>query len=127
MKTTLDRPTRPHPLEPGTAPSFDLAALGRELLEEPAARKSGRSAVSLVAHPGLRMVLTALKAGRVVDEHRASGPTAVTCVQGRIVLDTEGGEEELAAGGTIAFPPDALHSVRAKEDSAFLIVLGAGE
>lgn len=127
MRTTLDRPIRPDPLEAGTAPAFDLQALAGELLEEPAARTSGRSAVSLVAHPGLRMVLTALKAGGVVDEHRARGPVAVTCVQGRIVLETEAGEEELPPGGTIAFPPDALHSVRAEEDSAFLIVLGAGE
>lgn len=127
MKTHLDRPTRPDPLEPGPAPAFDLPALARELLDEPAARKSGRSAVSLVAHPGLRIVLTALKADGVVDEHRAAGPVAVTCVEGRIVMATEAGDEKLAPGGTIAFPPDALHSVRAVEDSAFVIVLGARE
>lgn len=124
MKNRLDRPTRPDPLAEGTAPSFDLDALAAELLEEPAAGRSGRSAVTLVSHPGLTLVLTALKKDGVLAEHRARGPVAITCVRGRVRVGAETGAEELVPGCTIAFPADALHSVRAEEDSAFLIALG---
>lgn len=124
MKTTLNRPTRPDALEPGTSSSFDLEALAEELLAEPEARDSGRSAVTLVSHPGLTVLLTALKKGGSLAEHKAPGPTAITCVRGRVTFDTENGEEELPAGSTIAFPPKELHSVRAREDSAILIVIG---
>lgn len=125
MKTALDRPTRPDPLESGAAPAFDLTALAQELLDEPAAERSGRSAVTLVSHPGLTVLLTALRKGGTLDEHRARGPVAVTCVLGRVTFAAEGGEKQLPAGCTIAFPPEALHSVRAAEDSAILIVLGS--
>lgn len=125
MKTTLDRPTRPDPLDTGAAPTFDLSALAEELLAEPAAQRSGRSAVTLVSHPGLTVLLTALEEGGTLDEHRARGPVAITCVVGRVTFAAEGGEHELSAGCTIAFPPEALHSVRAAEDSAILIVLGS--
>ncbi|MFP3947713.1 MAG: cupin [Longimicrobiales bacterium] len=125
MKTELDRPTRPDPLEAGAAPAFDLAALADELLDEAAAGRSGRSAVTLVAHAGLTVLLTALRKGGTLDEHRARGPVAVTCVKGRVTFGLEGGEEDLPTGCTIAFPPDALHSVRAAEDSAILIILGS--
>ena len=125
MKTTLDRPTRPDPLDTGTAPTFDLTALARELLDEPAARRSGRSAVTLISHPGLTVLLTALSEGGTLDEHRARGPVAITCVSGRVTFAAEEGEQEVPAGCTIAFPPEVLHSVRATEDSAILIVLGS--
>lgn len=128
MKTELDRPTRPDPLAPGAAPSFDLGALASELLEESASSGSGRSAVTLISHPGLTLVLTALDAGSALAEHRAPGPVAIHCIRGRIVVGAgagdQGGGETLGPGCTIAFPPDALHSVHAEEDSAFLIALG---
>lgn len=124
MKTDLDRPTRPDPLDAGAAPSFDLTALADELLAEPAAERSGKSAVTLVSHPGLTVLLTALKKGGTLEEHRARGPVAVTCVMGRVTFTAQGGEQEITAGCTIAFPPEALHSVHAAEDSAILIILG---
>lgn len=127
VKTTLNRPTRPDPLEPGSSPSFDLRSLATELLAEPGVESSGRSAVTLVSHPGLTVLLTALKEGGSLAEHRAPGPTAITCVVGRVTFDTENGEEEVVAGSAIAFSPKELHSVRAKEDSAILIVIGPNE
>ena len=125
VKTTLDRPTRPDPLEAGTSPTFDLEALADELLAEPVAERSGRSAVNLVRHAGLTVVLTALAEGGILGEHRAPGPAAITCVRGQVTFTTDRGAQELARGSTITFPTGEPHSVRAREDSALLLVIGS--
>ena len=124
MKTKLDRPVKPERFETNQAQSFALKDLGRELLQEVAIQKSGRTAVTFVDIPQMKVVLTALRDGFTLPEHHVERPVTVSSIAGRLLFRVSGEETELTPGCAITLPPGAPHSAAAKEDSVFLVILG---
>lgn len=114
---------RPHP-QPMTGPylEFDLTRELEQLQAEPA-WKSGQNARTLVKYEDFRVVLTALKAGARMAEHRTEGRISIHTVVGHIHVRAEGRTFDLPAGGLLALDRGLPHDVEAREDSAFLLTI----
>jgi quercetin dioxygenase-like cupin family protein len=99
--------------------SEEVAALRRE----PAWQQNDRNAKTFVKEADLRMVLTVLKQGAVVTEHRAPGTAVVQALSGRIRLRIADRLVELPAGHVVILERDLPHDVEALEESAFAITI----
>jgi len=99
--------------------SDELASLKRE----PAWERGERVAKTLVKEQGLNAVLTAIRAGTALHEHRTEGPVTIHCIAGRIDLTVPDGTVELVAGDLVALDGGVRHSVHANEESAILVTL----
>ncbi len=126
MNQQPDRKPRPVDLASGEAHRFDLASLASSLLKTEAAQRSGRVAHTLVRNDAMTLVLTVMKAGAKLNEHKAEAPVAVSVLDGNVVFTTgtEHKEHELRAGTALVFPAAMPHAARAVEDSSFLVVIG---
>ena len=124
MNTSFERPYRPVDLNSSITHGFPLASMAEKLMQEAAFKTSGRSSLTL-AHGGeLTVVLAVLKAGHALAEHPAPAAAAVTCLDGNLTFATKTEEITLEKGEAVVFTGDVLHSVRANEDSVFLIAIG---
>jgi quercetin dioxygenase-like cupin family protein len=102
--------------------SFDLEREIKSLREENA-WQAGRNSKTLVKHPNLRMVLTVLKSGTRLHEHKAAGRISVQAVAGHIRMHVQDGVFDLPAGHLLALERALPHDVEALEDSAFLLTI----
>lgn len=101
-----------------------LTALARELLKAATSASSQRSAKTVYGghEHVLRQTVIALKAGAMLDEHDNPGEATVQVLLGRIVLTANALSWEGSPGDHLVVP-QARHSVRALEDSAFLLTV----
>jgi quercetin dioxygenase-like cupin family protein len=105
--------------------SFDLLHICEELREEPSYLGGDRNARTLVMDQSLRVVLTVLRSGGRLQEHKAAGAISVQTLAGRIVLHALGDTIELPAGHLMTLETGVVHAVEAVEDSAFLLTLAS--
>jgi quercetin dioxygenase-like cupin family protein len=103
--------------------AFDLTAEIDALRHESSWQQGDRNAKTFIKEADVRVVLTALKAGAVVKEHRVPGPATVQALSGRISLRLPGQTIELSTGQLLALEHDLPHDVEAIEESAFLITI----
>jgi hypothetical protein len=96
--------------------TFDLMAELAQLQQEESWRRGDRNAKTLVKESGLRVTMTALKAGAKLDQHETDGPLTIHALRGKLRLAVGGQPVELTPGHLLAL--DAL------EDSAFLLTIG---
>jgi len=112
----------PHELrEPVTA--LDLLDEAAALRREPTWQQSDRNAKTFVKAADLRLVLTTLKQGAIVKEHRAPGSAVVQTLSGRIRLGLPDQTVELPTGALVVLEPNLPHDVEALEESAFTITI----
>lgn len=112
----------PHELsEPVTA--LDLLDEAARLRREPTWQQSDRNAKTFVKATDLRLVLTTLKQGAIVKEHRAPGSAVVQTLSGRIRLGLADQSVERPAGALVVLEPNLPHDVEALEESAFSITI----
>ena len=111
----------PGPLE-NPILSFDLKAEIEGLRGE-GGWQAGRNSKTLVKHPDFRMVLTVLKSGARLHEHKAAGRISVQAVAGHIRMHVEDKVFDLPAGHLLALERALPHDVEALEDSAFLLTI----
>jgi quercetin dioxygenase-like cupin family protein len=64
-----------------------------------------------------------LPAGKILAEHKAPGEIAVQCLEGRLTFKTMGQTKDLQSGDLLYLSPEAAHSVKAIEDSSFLLTM----
>jgi quercetin dioxygenase-like cupin family protein len=102
--------------------SFDLNAEIKQLRGENA-WQGGRNSKTLVKHPDFRLVLTVLKSGARLHEHKAAGRVSVQTVAGHIRMHVESKVFDLPAGHLLALERAIAHDVEAVEDSAFLLTI----
>jgi quercetin dioxygenase-like cupin family protein len=102
---------------------FDLAGEGEALRRESTWQQGDRNAKTFLKEAGVRVVLTTLKAGAVVKEHRVPGPATVQALSGRISLRLPDQTVELSGGQLLALPGDLPHDVEAIDDSTFLVTI----
>jgi quercetin dioxygenase-like cupin family protein len=104
---------------------LDLSGKVAALRREPAWQQNDRNAKTFVKEADLRMVLTVLKQGAVVKEHRAPGTAVVQALSGRIRLRIADQDQmvELPAGHFVILERDLPHDVEALEESAFAITI----
>lgn len=115
--------------KPRTGPvlQFDLAQEIAAVRAEAAERNIAHSAVTLVKHSGLRVVLVVMNAGAVLQKHQTSASITLQGVEGRVRVGHGGAHSELAAGGLLAFDRNVEHEVEALEPSAFVLSLSHPE
>lgn len=110
----------------GPALRFDVAAEVEALRGEPAWDRFDRNARTLVKDGGLRVVLTILKSGAALAEHRVSARVMVQTIHGHLRLHLTAGDTvtvNLPAGQLAVLQPGITHRVEAVEESAFLLTV----
>jgi quercetin dioxygenase-like cupin family protein len=122
-ETRRPRPDRP---EAGPFVHNRLAEEAERLKTEPAWHDGDRNAITLTKRAGLRLVLTVLRQGAVLREHRA--PTAATLhvLSGRMVVRVGDRSLELGPGEIVTMEPGLAHAGEAHADTAFLLTLVEG-
>lgn len=103
--------------------ALDAASVAKRLREEKTYEEHGCSVLSLFHGPSLRVVLTAIAAGRRTGERRVASPSTVHVLNGEVRF--KGGEERhvLPAGGTLVLEGNVPYEAEALSDAAFLHTL----
>jgi quercetin dioxygenase-like cupin family protein len=114
---------RPHP--PAMASpflEFDLAAeVDRLYLES--TWHTGRNARTLVKYDDFRVVLTALRSGIRVSEHKTDGRISIHMLSGHLRLNAVGRAFDLRPGSLVALDQGEPHDLEALDDSTFLLTI----
>ena len=124
MNTSFERPYRPVDLNTSLAKAFPFMEMAEKLMEEAEFATSGRSSLTLARGDELTVVLIALKAKNVLEEHPAPAAATVIMLSGSIIFTTNADKITMEQGEGVTFTGDLLHGVYASEDSAFLVVIG---
>lgn len=106
-----------------TLPTFDLNEVIAQLRHEPAYEKSGRSARTLAKYSDFRIVLTVLKEGAHIQEHKTEGRITVQVLDGRLRMQLPERTVELAAQNVVLLGWAVKHDVEALVESAFLLTI----
>ena len=110
----------------GVQPS-DVLSLAIELLKSEHTVRDGHGARTLAKSKGLTVVLTVVPAGGNVGEHPAPGPVVIVPLVGTATFHSGAdGEDEqsITIGQTLFVGEGQRHRVTAREDCAFLIIIG---
>lgn len=99
--------------QPGEA--VDVRPLGSAL--------AGTKTRTLIKTKSVEVVRMVMPAGKVISDHKASGEIIVECLEGKIAFTAMGKTEEHAAGQMLYLAAAEPHSVRAIEDSSFLLTI----
>jgi quercetin dioxygenase-like cupin family protein len=107
----------------GAVLAFDLAHELETLKQELSWQRGDRNARTLVEGGGFRMVLTALKKGAQLREHRTPGWVSIHTTSGHLRVRTSGGNVELPVNRVLVLARDEPHDVEALEESSFLLTV----
>jgi quercetin dioxygenase-like cupin family protein len=119
-RTWHPRPDRP---EAGPLVHRNLPEEVARLQAEPAWRDGDRNAITLTKRAGVRLVLTTLRQGAVLQEHRAPGAASLHVLSGRMTLRVDDRPLELGPGDVVTMEAGLTHSAEALADTAFLLTL----
>jgi quercetin dioxygenase-like cupin family protein len=120
---TAGSPQRPARQLAGAVLSFDLMGEIASLQQEESWRRGDRNARTLVEEPGLRVVLTVLRGGARIREHRTDRWVTIQTLQGYIRVETPDETVDLLPGRLVTLRPGVPHDVDAIELSAFLLTI----
>ncbi len=94
------------------------------LKQEPGWTRDNRLAHTLAKQGNLRVVLTVMRAGAELREHKAEGALTLQCVEGRLRLRIPRNHPiELVAGEFVALDAGVSHTVEAVTECAFLLTI----
>ena len=105
--------------------SFDLSGEQDLLRREESYRGGDRNAKTLVKEHGLGVVLTVLRSGARLKEHKAAGPISVQTLAGHIRLHAGHETIDLPAGHVAMLDGNVSHDVEATEESAVLLTVAS--
>jgi quercetin dioxygenase-like cupin family protein len=107
----------------GAAMDFDLAHELATLKEELSWQRGDRNGRTLVETGGFRLVLTALKMGAQLREHRTPGWVSIHTTSGHLRVRTRDRHVELPVNHVLVLTPDEPHDVEALQESSFLLTV----
>ena len=84
-------------------------------------KSENRTAKTLVKEANLRVVLTLMKAGALLKEHKAQGNVSIQVLHGRVRVSVDDNTVELEQNQMMILNPGVRHSVEALDDAAFTI------
>ena len=102
---------------------FDLAGEIEQLHEEEAWLRTGRNSKTLVKQPDFRIVLVALSAGKMLEEHETAARISIQTLRGQVTLQLADQAVDLPAGHLLALDRALRHDVVAVKESAFLLTI----
>ena len=97
-----------------------MLTLAQAQLRNARTNGSGRSAATVYKGPRLSHTIVALVAGGELSEHENPGEATVQVLMGRIEV-LAGNDTWECRTGNLVVVPQSRHSVRALDDSAFLL------
>jgi|SRR5690606_23111 len=118
-------PQRPEGERVVNAPlvGIDLPRFIEQIKKEPAWLNGPRNAITVFKSDCLRLVLIALHAGAEMPSHTAEGTISVQVLEGSIRFGTNEETMLLTKNQMVALHERIPHSVRALEESLFLLTL----
>jgi len=90
-------------------------------------KSEDRTAKTLFKQGNLRIVLTMMKAGAVLKEHKAEGNVSIHVLRGRIRVKLDRDTNEVEQGQMMILSPGIPHAVEALDETAFMILVSATE
>ena len=78
---------------------------------------------TVLAAPGVRVIVLAFEAGRVLNEHIAPKQLLLQALDGRLVITAAGTQTTLVPGGLMRLDEGLPHAVEALEDSRLMLTL----
>jgi quercetin dioxygenase-like cupin family protein len=120
---TAGSPQRPARQLAGAVLSFDLAQEIASLQQEGSWQRGDRNARTLVGEPDLRIVMTVLRAGERIREHRTDRPVAIHRLEGYIRVESPDETTGQQVGRLMTLQPGVPHDLEAIEQSAFLLTI----
>ena len=105
--------------------SFDLPNEQELLRREESYRGRDRNAKTLVKEHGLSVVLTVLRSGARLQEHKTAGPLSIQTLAGHIRLHALENTIDLPVGHVVMLDGNVSHDVEAVEESAFLLTIAS--
>jgi quercetin dioxygenase-like cupin family protein len=85
---------------------------------------SDHAAKTIAKHPGVRVVLIALKPGGQMHEHHADSAITVQGIDGHVEFTVGETAIALTRGRLLTVPPGVSHRVKGMDESAFLLTIG---
>jgi NADH-quinone oxidoreductase subunit F len=86
-------------------------------------KSSDRTAKTLVKQGNFTLVLTLMKAGTVLNKHKAEGNVSIQVLRGRIRVNVDQQTTECGQSQMMVLNRDVRHSVEALDETAFLIFI----
>lgn len=105
--------------------SFDLPHELEQLRQEATYHAGDRNARTLMKEDSLRVVLTVLRSGARLKEHKTAGPISIQTLVGRIRVQAAGDLFDLPVGNVVMLDGGVMHDVEAMEESAFLLTIAS--
>jgi quercetin dioxygenase-like cupin family protein len=84
---------------------------------------AGAKTSTLIKSKSVEVVRMVMAAGKVISDHKAPGEIMVQCLEGKVAFTAMSKTVELAAGQMLYLTAREPHSVKAIEDSSFLLTL----
>jgi quercetin dioxygenase-like cupin family protein len=103
---------------------IDLAAELKALRASDAYQTADHAAKMIAKHPGLRVLLMALKPGGKMHEHHADGAITVQGVDGHVEFKVGESAVALTRGRLLTVAAGVPHSVIGVDESALLLTMG---
>ncbi len=97
----------------------------RQLKSEPEWKSGREDGITLAKYPHMRVVLTALKKGTTLHEHKVEGPFSLFVINGKVTVTVNKTEFRLEKNGLFTLRKAILHAVRADADSVLLLTIMA--
>lgn len=97
----------------------------RELKMEPEWRFGREDGRTLAKYPHMRVVLTALRKGASMHEHRVEGPFSLFVIEGTVTVIADKKKCRLKKNGLFTMRKAVLHDVRADANSVLLLTIMA--
>ena len=123
LKTSKVLSAKEQELAALTAPllTFNLTAETERLRGEDHWLKDGRISETLVKYSDFRIVLILMRAGMLMQEHKADARISIQGLSGRLMVQLPEKTVELSSGDLLVLEKCLPHDLRAIEDSAFLL------
>jgi quercetin dioxygenase-like cupin family protein len=107
----------------GPARDFNLADEIASLKSEPSWQQSDRNSRTLVHEPQLRIIVSVMKTGARLHEHRTDGAVSIQTIQGHLRLGIGQDAVDLPQGRLVAIEPGMTHELDAIDESAFILTV----
>jgi quercetin dioxygenase-like cupin family protein len=123
----MSAPYAPFDFSEAIINSIDVPKVAKELTGGDTFQKSGKVASTVARGANMTVVLTVLKEGAEIHEHGAPGPVTIVLLSGRVLLESDHPKQSaatLTGGSAAVFPKEVRHSLKGKEDSVFLVIIG---
>lgn len=103
--------------------TLDLPHFMRMIREEKKWNEGVRNAITIFKSNDVRVVMIALHADGDLPEHTAKGTITVQVLEGKMEFSTAENSVQLAAGEMLVLQKNIPHSVRAIEETVFLLTV----